>query len=102
MTPSIRTKLTFGEAATTRISEDMLSLLKAESWVSKRERLKEVQRVLQDLSWTNEYTLEMTRWADKQLWDLWAVTPPFYKKIRSRLKRYLTRSPLIKLAECAE
>jgi len=111
--PSIPTKITFGEAATTRVSEDIISLLKAHrihfygmastgSRASKRERLKEVQRILQDLSWTNEYTLEMTRWSDRRLWDLWAVIPPFYKKIRSSLARYLERSPLIKLAECAE
>ena len=36
------------------------------------------------------------------LWDLWGVIPADYPTIRDTLRRFLDRSPLIKLAECSE
>lgn len=49
-----------------------------------------------------QYVLDLRRFDDKALWDLWGVIPANYIRIRQELARYLERSPLIKLAECAE
>ena len=103
MTPSIPTKLQFGEHMTAAISDSVLSLLKSVGVdAGRRTRLEQVQEILQDLSWTNGYTLELQDWPDKRLWDLWGLIPSFYVRGRKKLARYLERSPLIKLAECAE
>ena len=46
--------------------------------------------------------LDLRRWGEDDLWDLWGVIPKEYVKVRQTLQRFLERSPLIKLAECAD
>ena len=46
--------------------------------------------------------LDLRGWSEDRLWDLWGVVPAFYKGYRKAIQKFLERSPLIKLAECAD
>ena len=65
-------------------------------------------------TWTSNESYRLCAWCllhrivdlegqeETVLWDLWGVIPADYPTIRDTLRRFLDRSPLIKLAECSE
>ncbi len=98
----ITTKLAVSPTGVEQIRDHVRNLLRDEPEEPKRKRLRIVQHILHDFTWGNDYTLDMRQWADKHLWDFWAVIPVVFTHYREELHKYLERSPLIKLAECAE
>jgi len=99
----IPTTIHFGEASRNSIQDHVRTMFSIPNLdIETKDRYRGVLRVLRSLTRQNEFTLDLHRFEEQDLWDLWGVLPTFYSKIRYSLGRFLDRSPLIKLAECAE
>jgi hypothetical protein len=101
MTSPISTTLCVGEYGTEILNTHILNELKTCDG-DRCDRLRAVHEILRDLTWVDGYKLDLRRWSETKLWDLWGLIPPSLIEVRKNLARYLERSPLIKLAECAE